>query len=37
MTTRLPPGRRPQLSTNIIVPDPDAPDDLEPLPDGMYQ
>ena len=37
MTTRLPPGRRPQLSSNIIVPDPDAPDDLEPLPDAMYQ
>ena len=37
MTTRLPPGSRPPFAPNIIRPDPDAPDDLEPLPDGMYQ
>ena len=37
MTTRLPPGSRPPLPHHIIRPDPDAPDDLEPLPDGMYQ
>ena len=37
MTTRLPPGSQPQLSPNIIVPDHDAPDDLEPLPDAMHQ
>ena len=37
MTARLPPGSRPPFASNIIRPDPDAPDDLEPLPDGMYQ
>ena len=37
MTARLPPGSRPPFAPNIIRPDPDAPDDLEPLPDGMYQ
>ena len=37
MTTRLLPGSRPPLAPDIIVPDPDAPDDLESLPDGMYQ
>ncbi len=37
MTARLPPGSSPPFASNIIRPDPDAPDDLEPLPDGMYQ
>ena len=37
MTARLPPGSSPPFAPNIIRPDPDAPDDLEPLPDGMYQ
>lgn len=37
MTTRLPPGIRPPFASNIIRPDPDAPDDLEPLPDAMNQ
>ena len=37
MTARLPPGSRPPLAPGIIVPDPDAPDDLEPLPDAMNQ
>ena len=37
MTAGLPPGSRPPLYPHVIRPDPDAPDDLGPLPDGMYQ
>ena len=39
MTTRLPKGSRPKipLHTGIVVPDDDAPDDIEPLPDAMNQ
>ena len=37
MTTRLPPGSRRKLAPGIVVPDDDAPDDIEPLPDAMNQ
>ena len=37
MTTGLPPSRPTAIVPYLVTPDPDAPDDHEPLPDAMLQ